>query len=374
MNRRQDSHENEGNEVNMNLYAIIMAGGIGTRFWPLSRKKTPKQFLPIISEATMIEETVSRLLPLIPASNITTIANAEQSQTIKTLIPEIPETNILVEPQGKNTAPSLLLATAKIFNLDPEAVCAALPADHLITDRALFLKKLKAGAEAAAKADALITFGIPPTFPSTGYGYIQYSKENPYQFQAEPFYSVQGFKEKPDYALAKAFCDAGHYSWNSGMFLWKAKAFAQKLERYAPDWFLYWEKMCLGLRDDDKTQIHTLFKEIPATSIDYALMEKAKGVLMCEGNFGWSDVGAWSSLADIWPRDQNRNAFRGDTLALESEGCLVYNPDKLTALVGVKDIIVVETHEALLICRKDQDQKVKDIVGELKKKGRNEYL
>jgi mannose-1-phosphate guanylyltransferase len=358
----------------MNLYAIIMAGGVGTRFWPLSRKKSPKQFLPIISEATMIEETVNRLRPLIPIQNITTIANEEQSETIKTCIPDIPEENILVEPQGKNTAPSLLLATAKIHLRDPQAICAALPADHLIADGPLFLKKLEAGAAAAAESDALITFGIPPTFPSTGYGYIQFSKENPENIQGENFYSVQEFKEKPDYEQAKAFCAAGNYSWNSGMFLWKAAAFSRKLEEYAPEWYLYWEKMSRALEEQDETQISSLFVEIPSTSIDYALMEKAKGVLMCDGNFGWSDVGAWSSLADIWTKDQSQNAIRGEAVTLDSEGCLVYNPEKLTALVGVRDIIVVDTPDALLICRKDQDQKVKDVVGELKKKERTEYL
>lgn len=358
----------------MNLYAIIMAGGIGTRFWPLSRKKSPKQFLPIISEATMIEDTVNRLLPLIPAQNIITIANAEQSQTIQNLIPDIPEENVLVEPLGKNTAPSLLLATAKIFHFEATAVCAALPADHLIADASLFRKKLEAGAEAASEHNTLITFGIPPTFPSTGYGYIQFAKEDPQQVQGENFYSVQEFKEKPDYEQAKAFCDAGNYSWNSGMFLWKAEVFAQKLEQDAPDWFLFWERMCRALKNKDETQISSIFEDIPATSIDYALMEKARGVLMCEGNFGWSDVGAWSSLADIWTKDQNRNALRGETILLDSQDCLVYNPDKLTALVGIKDIIVVDTPDALLICRKDQDQKVKDVVGKLKKEGKDDYL
>lgn len=358
----------------MNLYAIIMAGGIGTRFWPLSRKKSPKQFLPIISEATMIEETVNRLRPLIPIQNITTIANEDQSQTIKRSIPDIPGENVLIEPQGKNTAPSLLLATAKTHLLDPNAICAALPADHLIADGPLFRTKLDAGAAAAAERDALITFGIPPAFPSTGYGYIQFSKEDPDQIQGENFYSVQEFKEKPDYETAKSFCEAGNYTWNSGMFLWKAEAFAQKLKAYAPDWHHYWEKMRSALEDKDEIRMSAIFEEIPSTSIDYALMEKAKDVLMCEGNFGWSDVGAWSSLGDIWTKDENRNALRGEAIILDSEGCLVYNPNKLTALVGVRDLVVVDTPDALLICRKDQDQKVKEVVGELKKKGRTEYL
>jgi mannose-1-phosphate guanylyltransferase len=358
----------------MNLYPIIMAGGIGTRFWPLSRKKSPKQFLPIISEATMIEETVNRLLPLIPIENITTIANAEKSRTIQMCIPDIPGENILIEPEGKNTAPSLLLATAKIHLRDPNAVCAALPADHLISDGPLFRKKLEAGAVAAAERDALITFGIPPAYPSTGYGYIQYSEEPPEHIHEENFYAVQEFKEKPDYEQAKVFCDAGNYSWNSGMFLWKAETFSLQLKEYAPDWYLYWGKMCQALDGKDENRVSAIFEEIPSTSIDYALMEKSKGVLMCEGNFGWSDVGAWSSLAEIWAKDQTRNALRGESIILDSEDCLVYNPDKLTALVGVKDIIVVDTPDALLICRKDQDQRVKDIVSELKKRGKDDYL
>ncbi|MBN1223741.1 MAG: mannose-1-phosphate guanylyltransferase [Candidatus Aminicenantes bacterium] len=358
----------------MDFYAIIMAGGIGSRFWPLSRKAKSKQFLPIISEKTMIEETIQRLRPLFPARNITTVADARQTQTIAGLFPEIPEENFLIEPRGKNTAPSLLLATAKIALRDPEAVCAALPADHLITDVPLFLKKLEAGAEAAVREDSLVTFGIPPTYPSTGYGYIRFSRETGRKVEEENFFAVQEFKEKPGCEQAKTFLEAGNYAWNSGMFLWKVQTFARKLEQFAPDWFVYWQKMLHALEDNDNARIAALFDAIPATSIDYALMEKAQGVLMCEGNFGWSDVGAWSALAAIWEKDPDRNALRGKALVLDSEDCLVFNPKKLTALVGVKDLIVVDTDDALLICRKDQDQRVKDIVARLKKEGMDDFL
>jgi mannose-1-phosphate guanylyltransferase len=358
----------------MEFYAVILAGGVGTRFWPLSRRERPKQFLPIISEKTMIEETVARLAPLIPFERVYTIANSEQSETIKEYFPEIPESNFLTEPQGRNTAPSLILATAHIFMKNPEAIVAALPADHLITDVPLFLKKLEASAQAADKRGVIVTFGIPPAFPSTGYGYIQFSPEDSRKTMAENFYSVLEFKEKPNVTQAKAFLGAGNYFWNSGMFLWKAGTLARKLQKYAPDWFSYWEKMLQALKNEDPSQIAAIFEAIPATSIDYALMEKAKGVLMCEGNFGWSDVGAWSSLFDIWPKDQEGNALRATGLILDSENCLVYSGDKLIALVGVKDLIVVDTPDALLICRKDQDQKVKDIVGRLKKDNKDDYL
>ena len=358
----------------MDLYAIIMAGGVGTRFWPLSRAAKPKQFLPIISERTMIEETVHRLLPLIPVQNITTVASAQQTKMIREYIPEIPEKNLIVEPRGKNTAPSLLLATAAITLRNPEAVCAVLPADHLIKNVPLFLRKLQAGAEAASREEALITFGIPPAFPATGYGYIQFDREDSRQMLGEKFYTVQQFKEKPAYEQAKSFVEAGNYAWNSGMFLWKASTFRRMLEECAPDWFPFWKKMCRGLEENDAAQIAAIFDEIPATSIDYALMEKAKGVLMCEGNFGWSDVGSWSALAEIWEMDRAKNSIRGEAIVLDSQGCLVYNPKKLTALVGVEDLIVVDTDDALLICRKDQDQKVKDVVAELKKKAKGDSL
>ncbi len=358
----------------MDMRAVIIAGGAGTRFWPLSRKKRPKQFLPIVSDKTMIEETVHRLLPLIPSSNIFTIASSELTQGIKDLLPELPEDNLMVEPQGKNTAPSLMLATARIYLQNPKAVVACLPADHLIKDTPAFLRKLEAGVSAAAGAEHLITFGIPPAYPATGYGYIQFSRENPVKIQAESFYPVQEFKEKPEYEQARNFVEKGNYFWNSGMFIWQADVFAQKLGQYAPSMFLYWEKMLDALKNDDENKIVSIFEDIPSISIDYALMEKAEGVLMTKGDFGWSDVGAWSSLADTWSQDQEGNAIRGETIILDSQNCLVYNPGKLTALVGLKDLIVVDTGDALLIAHKSQDQKVKDIVEKIKKTGKIEYL
>ncbi len=358
----------------MDFRTVIMAGGVGTRFWPLSQKKKPKQFLPIVSDKTMIEETIHRLLPVVPYSKIYTVANLEQTQIIKNLLPQLPEENLLVEPQGKNTAPSLILATASLFLQNPEAVVAALPADHLIEKSSVFLKKLKAGAVAASTEKKLITFGIPPDYPATGYGYIQFLRQNSLQISAERFYSVQQFKEKPDPATAKTFLDEGNYFWNSGMFLWQVSVFARQLEKYAPDMFIYWKRILTALENNDKTQIESVFEEIPSISIDYALMEKAEGILMAEGSFGWSDVGAWSALADIWPQDRRGNALRGENIVLDSQNCLLYNPQKLTALIGVQDLIVVETKEALLICSKKEDQKVKDIVDRLKKEGKNEFF
>lgn len=358
----------------MDIRPVIMAGGKGTRFWPLSRRNKPKQFLPIISERTMIEETVERLLPQIPPSHIYTVANKKQSEFIQNLFSQIPKQNFLVEPRGKNTAPSLILASAAIYLQNPESVVAALPADHLIMDPPLFREKLHSAAVCASRGSYLLTFGIPPSYPATGYGYIQFSPHSYQRVGEEKFFEVQEFKEKPDHEKAKTFLKEGNCYWNSGMFIWRADVFARKLHQSAPSLYPYWEKMVQALKDKDSQTLSSLFEEMPSISIDYALMEKAQDVLMNEGNFGWSDVGAWSALFDIWEKDENVNALRGENVVLDSKNCLLYNPHKFTALVGVKDMIVVDTEDVLLVCHKHHDQKVKDLVEHIKKKGGLKYL
>jgi mannose-1-phosphate guanylyltransferase len=321
----------------------------------------------------MIEETEARLLPLIPPKDIFTIADSNQTAALRDLLPDLPKRNFLVEPLARNTAPSLMLATAHAYLQDPETVIAALAADHLIRDPDRFLSKLQSGAKAAYSGDRIVTFGIPPAFPSTGYGYIHFSREKEKRIGGEPFFSVLEFKEKPGRAEAERFLADGDYYWNSGMFLWRADVFARKLRRYAPKFFPFWERMLDALEKKNRKGLRSVFEEIPALSIDYALMEKAKGVVVCAGDFGWSDVGAWSSLYEVWPPDEAGNAVKGEKLVLDSQGCLVYAPGKLTALVGVKDLIVVDAGDALLICRKDLDQKVKDIV-EILKRENKKYL
>lgn len=358
----------------MEVRAVIMAGGSGTRFWPLSRRRSPKQFLPIISERTMIEETVERLLPLISINHILTVANAEQSRTIGELFPELPRENILVEPRGKNTAASLILATARLYLEDPQIVIAALPADHLILDKARFRRKLEAAAMVASGGHSLITFGIPPTYPATGYGYIHFSEKGPQIFLEEAFFKVEEFKEKPGLEEAQRFLEEGRYYWNSGMFLWRADTFAQNLQKYAPTFYPFWRRMVAALKEGKEEEIIELFEEIPSLSIDYALMEKARDVLVCQGDFGWSDVGSWSSLFHLWPKSSCGNFIKGELVSLDSSNCLIYNPQKLTAMIGVEDLIVVETEDTLLICHKTKDQKVKELLEVIQKKGKNEYL
>jgi len=356
------------------MRAVIMAGGSGTRFWPLSRISLPKQFLPIATPKPMIVETVERLLPLLPYESIYTISNRAQAAMIRSLVPSLPARHVLVEPMSRNTAASLILATARVYRQDPGAVVFALPADHLIARPDIFRRKLAAAAEAAAGGEVIVTFGIPPTFPATGFGYIHYSSRRTSRINGEMFCPVLRFREKPDLERAKAFLRLGSHAWNSGMFIWRADVFARKLELYAPDFYPFWKRILRALEKKDRVEIGRVFREIPATSIDYALMERAREVLMNEGDFGWSDVGSWVALADIWPKDEAGNSIRGESLVLDARRCLIYSPRRLAAVVGLDDIIIVDTKDALLICRKDRDQAVKEIIERLRKRGLKKYL
>jgi mannose-1-phosphate guanylyltransferase len=357
------------------IRAVILAGGRGTRFWPLGRAARPKQFLAIAGPKPMLLETVRRVRPLIAPRRMTLIADSAQTRQARKLLPGLPRSSFLVEPEARNTAPALMLATARVFLENPEAVVAVLPADHLITDRARFLSRLRAGAEAASRADAFIIFGIPPTHPATGFGYIRHDRRAPRKIGGTSFYRVLGFKEKPALAEAEEYVASGEYAWNSGMFLWRAGVFADKIRRFAPELEPAWSAIVAALRSKRAGALARAFRLAPALSIDYALMEKAEGVLVADGDFGWSDVGSWSTLLGLWPKDAAGNAARGETLALDARNCLVWNPGRLTALIGVRDLIIVEAGDALLVCDASLDQRVREVVAALKgKKGGRKYV
>ena len=348
--------------------AVILAGGRGTRFWPLGRAARPKQFLRIAGPNPMLLETVRRVRPLVPPRRLTLVADAAQTRQARKLLPKLPRACFLVEPEARNTAPALMLATARVSLENPEAVVAVLPADHLVREKAKFLRRLGDAAEAASRERVLVTFGIPPTCPATGFGYIRHDQGAGRRVGGTIFFPAREFKEKPSLAQADEYLASGDYAWNSGIFLWRAGVFAEKLERFAPELVPAWKAMIAALRSGSQARLKAAFKLAPALSIDYALMEKAGGVLMADGDFGWSDVGSWSTLAEIWPRDQSGNAARGDVLALDSSDCLVWNPGRLTALVGVRDLVVIQAGDALLVCDAALDQKVKDVVEALKRK------
>lgn len=348
--------------------AVILAGGRGTRFWPLGRSNRPKQFLKIVGPEPMLAETVRRIRPLVQPGRTILIADAAQTGRARRLLPRLPKSSFLVEPEARNTAPALMLATARVWLENPEAVVVVLPADHLIRDRARFLSRVRAAAEAASREEALVIFGIPPAYPATGFGYIRHDRRAGRTIGGTEFYPVEAFREKPDLATAQEYLRAGNYAWNSGMFVWRAGVFADQIARSAPEVEPAWTALVAALRSRNQAALKRAFRLAPALSIDYALMEKARGVLVADGDFGWSDVGSWSTLTTIWPRDDAGNAVRGDTLALEAADCLVWNPGRLTALVGVRNLIVVEAGDALLVCDAAHDQKVKDVVEALKRK------
>jgi mannose-1-phosphate guanylyltransferase len=348
--------------------AVILAGGRGTRFWPLGRAARPKQFLRISGRDPMLLETVRRLRPLIGPPGLLLVADAAAIRQARKLLPRLPRTAFLAEPEARNTAPAIMLATARVWIENPEAVVVVLPADHLIRNERKFQLRLKAGIEAAARERAFITFGIPPTYPATGYGYIRHDREAGRRIAGTAFYPALGFKEKPGLAQADEYLASGDHAWNSGMFLWRAGVFAEKIERFAPELKPAWSALVAALRTKNAARLRAAFRRAPALSIDYALMEKAEGILVADGDFGWSDVGAWSTLAEIWPRDAAGNAVRGDVLTFDARDCLVWNPGRLTALIGVHDLIVVEAGDALLICDAALDQRVKEVVEALKRK------
>lgn len=348
--------------------AVVLAGGRGTRFWPLGRESRPKQALRIAGREPMLVETVRRIRPIVPSRRTILVADAAQTRLARKLLPRLPKECFLVEPSARNTGPALMLATARIWLDDPEAVVAVFPADHLIRDGARFLRVLRASIEAAGREDAIVTFGVPPTYPATGYGYIRYDRDEGRRVAGTVFYPVRAFKEKPSLAQADEYLASGDYAWNSGMFVWRAEVFAETLAASAPELRPAWNAMVRALRSGGASKVRAAFAQAPALSIDHALMEKARRVLVAEGDFGWSDVGSWSTLLEIWPRDRAGNAVRGETLALDAKNCLVWNPGRLTALIGVRDLIVVDAGDALLVCDAALDQKVREIVVALKGK------
>ena len=356
------------------MVAVIMAGGRGTRFWPRSRKRRPKQLLNIIGEKTILEQTVERIRSLCDWDRILIVTEGEQAPLIRELFPKLPVDQLLVEPLGKNTAPCIGLAALFVAERDPEEAMVILPADHHIADIEDFQATLLAAVQAAREGEVLITLGIPPTFPETGYGYIE---------QGAPaksgcprgVWEVKAFHEKPDRKKAETMLAAGRFYWNSGMFIWTAATILKQFARWTPA--LYQE--LLGLKNQSghpgwEKALQEAYERMEDISIDYAVMEKADNVRMLEGRFGWNDVGSWEAVYQLSEKDSRGNCFQGSVVDLDSRGCLVYSPQKTVALLGVQDLVVVETPEALLICPRERSQEVKKIVERLTREGREDLL
>ena len=347
----------------MNLYAIIMAGGVGARFWPRSKMKTPKQLLKIFGENTMIQDTVKRIESLIKKENIFIITNRVQQEGIESQLQDIPKENIIYEPFGRNTAACIGLASVLIQAKDKNAVTFVLPSDHIIKEEDLFRQTLRNAAEYAFDSGGLVTIGVTPTKPETGYGYIQINEKQ----VKDHIFKVMTFAEKPNFSTAVRFLESGDFLWNSGMFIWRADSILNEIKKYLPDLFsgLDHIKARIGKPDYEDTLIN-IYGQLKKISIDYGVMEKSQIVFLVKGNFNWSDVGSWDAVYQLSEKDNDGNVKVGNVYTDMSVDSYIYSPDNFTALIGVDNIIVINTSHGVLICKREKSQEVKNIIDYLK--------
>lgn len=353
------------------VYAVIMAGGSGTRFWPKSTKKLPKQFLNLFGEGTMIQNTARRIEDLIPQERILVVTNDNYVNLVREQLPDVPSHNIVGEPVAKNTAPCVAIAAEMLYKKDPEAVMVVLPADHHIEDPRTFNGILKTAIAKAEAGENLVTIGINPNRPETGYGYIHADDTTTEEYAGNKTHPVVAFKEKPDEETARAFLASGDYFWNSGMFIWKASTILNEFDRLLPEMHQLVKAAGAGLYEDIHDEsIHEFYHSCQSISIDYGIMEGAENVFVVPGDFGWNDVGSWTAIYELDEKNEEGNIIHSDqaTFSEASNNLVVSNSDKMISIVGLDGVAVVETEDAILVCKLDKAQGVKDIVQQLKDK------
>jgi mannose-1-phosphate guanylyltransferase len=361
-----------------NTYAVIMAGGGGTRLWPVSRKGRPKQLLPLIGQDTLFQSTVQRLENLFPPEHILVVTVADQAREMRQQAESIPMDNYILEPGPRGTASVVGLAAAVLRKRDPEAKMVILPSDHFIRNRDLFHYLLRAAFEVAENG-YLVTLGITPTHPSTAYGYIQQGASLPVDYKY-PAYEVKSFKEKPDEEMAQKLLRSGDHSWNSGMFIWRAEVILKEIKKQMPKLDEALEAITAAWGRSDQDQVlRECWHDLKVETVDYGIMERAEHVaVLPAGGLGWSDVGSWESLFEVLLPDMKGNIATNSSahLAHESSNTLVYgtNTERLIATIGVDGMIIVDTEDILLVCKSDQSQSVRDIVEHLKKHRQEKYL
>ncbi len=348
------------------LFALVLAGGSGERFWPLSRRARPKQLLKLVSEKTLLEETVDRLDGLVPRSHILILTNVDQEAAVRALLPDFAPENIVAEPEKRDTAAAVALATGWVAQRDHQATMLVLPADHVIKDRAAFQETLRTAARAAEETGALVTVGVKPTWACPGFGYIERGNPAPLKSPApaNPVFRVLRFREKPNAELAETFVRNGNFRWNAGMFVWSVPTVLSEFNRHAPALADFISQ--LRAPDNWEPTLRERFGQLPRISFDYAIMEKADRVLMVEASFDWDDVGGWRAVAAYLAQDEKRNSANCQVTALHASNNIVFNdgPSQI-ALVGVHDLIVVRTGDALLICHRHDAEKIKTLVADL---------
>lgn len=355
----------------MKTFGVIMAGGGGTRFWPLSRQEMPKQLLNLSGKERMINETIDRIKTVVPQEDIFIVTNISQEKQMEEAVKgRIKKANILSEPSARNTAACIGYAAMEIIRKHGDGIMCIFPADHYIKNQNVFSEVLRQAIKEASAADKLVTIGIAPTFPATGYGYIRYQDES--DGVAKP---VMEFVEKPDYDTACRYLTEGCYAWNSGIFIWKATVILKEFKRLLPDIYACLEEIGEAINTPEEAAvINRVYPTIPKISIDYGIMERADQVIVIPGDFGWNDVGSWDTLGVLYEKDLRNNVLHGDIVPIDTKDSICYSSGRLIATIGVENLIVVETPDAVLICDKDRAQDVKQVVDMLKEQGRKTYL
>lgn len=355
----------------MNTYGVIMAGGGGTRFWPLSRQEEPKQLLNLSGKDLMINETIDRIATVSEKENVFIVTNVTQVPKMKTATTgRVSADHILSEPSARNTAACIGYAAMEIVKKYGDGVMCISPSDHFIKNQPEFTRILKEAVLVAEKEDKLITIGINPTYPATGYGYIKFDKNNTNLAK-----DVIEFKEKPDLETAKEYVATGEYAWNSGMFIWKASIILEKFKELLPDVYACIEKIGDAMNTpQEEAVIQEVYPTIPSISIDYGIMEKSDNVVVIPAEFGWNDVGSWENMDVIYDEDENGNILVGEQVTIDTKNTISYSKKRLIATVGVENLIIVETDDAILVCDKNRAQDVKLIVDELKAEGKTQFL
>ena len=356
-------------------YAVIMAGGAGTRFWPSSRQSRPKQFLNLLGERSMIQSTVDRMLPLIPMERILVVTNAHYVDLVQEQFPNMPAENIIGEPIAKNTAPCVAAAAAILLKRDPNATMIVLPADHYITRPQRYLEILETGLKKAESGKNLVTIGITPHRPETGYGYIQLDETAADKSGSNPVYLVKTFAEKPDFKTALTFLESGDFLWNSGMFIWKADTILEQFQIHQPAIYREIEAFIKEMDIDFERALNNFYHVVTSISIDYGIMEKTDAVYVVPGEFGWSDVGSWFAVYEHGNKDHNGNVVDEETTILHDvHNCLVKtHSKKLVAMVGLMGIGLIETEDTIVVLKLDSSQDIKKIVDQLDVQGLPNY-
>ncbi len=355
--------------MNPNRYAVIMAGGKGERFWPLSTSRRPKQLLDLVGQRALIAQAVERIEPILPPENVFVVTNADLVDATRAALPEVPAANILGEPMGRDTAAAAALGCALVEAKNPDASFCILTADQVMGDLPVFRQGLSDAMDLAAAEDVLITIGIRPTHPDTGFGYIRAGEGHAFDGPTR-FRKVLRFEEKPQLEKARRFVEEGNCYWNAGMFIWSVASFRKALSRHCPTLTQMMDALLPKLgREDFDAFLLSEYEKLSKISIDYALMEKADNLLMAEGTFAWDDVGSWPALEHHFPADEDGNTRIGMSEMVGSGGNIVYSRDRLTACVGVQDLIVVQADGVTLVCHKDRAQDIKALVKRLHERG-----